>query len=154
MVAMKIPMLDELGKKNAITNYNKLPENLPSTMPTKVLIWDETLREGEQTPTVTLMLEERIEIAKLMDEIGVAVIVAGYPAISKKEKESVKAIAAEGFKNASLAAPARILEEDINACLEADVEEIPIFTAVNDLNLKYRLKTNKAEIAKKVSNCV
>jgi len=147
-------MLEELEKQKLITNYNMLQENLPSTLPKKVFIWDETLREGEQTPAVSLTQEEKIEIAKMMDEIGVAIIVAGYPAVSEKEKKSIKQIAAEDLKNASLAAPARILKEDINACLEADVEEIPIFTSFNDLNLKYRLKTTKPEIIKRVGESI
>lgn len=146
---MKIQMLEDLERKKEIANYNSLAETLPATLPKKVSIWDETLREGEQTPTVTLTLEEKIEIAKLMDEIGVAVIVAGYPAVSEHEKKTVKKMAAEDFKKASLATPARLRREDIDSCLDADAEEIPLFTAFNDLNLKYRLKTTKEAIAKK-----
>ncbi|MEJ2278628.1 MAG: hypothetical protein P8Y70_12895 [Candidatus Lokiarchaeota archaeon] len=52
-------------------------------LPKKVCIWDETLRDGEQSPTVYLTLDEKIHLAKMMDEIGVKIIAVGFPAVSR-----------------------------------------------------------------------
>jgi|GEM_PF-5238545 len=58
----------------------------------QVFIWDETLRDGEQTPGVSLSIEQKVEIAKALDELKVDVISAGFPAVSKDEFEAVKRI--------------------------------------------------------------
>jgi 2-isopropylmalate synthase len=147
-------MLEKLEAEGLIVNYNKMSQNLPATLPGRVLIWDETLRDGEQTPAVSLSLEEKIEITKLMDEMGIAIIDVGFPAVSKTEKNTVKAIASEGFKQASIAAPARALRADIDACIEAGVDEIPIFVAFSDLHLKYKLRMTKEEVIERVTDCV
>lgn len=147
-------MLNKLEAEGLVVNFNKFPETFPPTLPKKGLIWDETLRDGEQTPAVFLMADEKIEIAKLLDEIGVAIMDVGFPAISELEKRVVKRIASEGFTRASVAAPARALRSDIDACLEADVDEIPIFVAFSELHLKYKLKMTKQQVIEKVVDCI
>jgi 2-isopropylmalate synthase len=147
-------MLEKLEAEGLIVNYNRLPQTLPETLPDKVLIWDETLRDGEQTPAVSLSLDEKIEITKLMDEIGIAIIDVGFPAVSETEKRIVKTIASEDFKQASIAAPARALRADIDACIEAGVDEIPIFVAFSDLHLKHKLRMTKEEVIERVVDCV
>lgn len=147
-------MLEKLEAEGLIINYNKLPQTYPPTLPSKVLIWDETLRDGEQTPAVSLTVNEKLEIVKLMDEMGIAIIDVGFPAVSETEKRTVKRIASEGFKQASIAAPARATRADIDECLEADVDEIPIFVAFSDLHLKYKLRMTKDEVIEKVSDCI
>ena len=99
-------LLDDLESDGLIVNFNKLSQTKSKHLPKEVLIWDETLRDGEQTPGTSLLVEEKIELAKLMDEMGVAIINVGFPAVSKDEEEVVRRIAAEGFSNASLCAPA------------------------------------------------
>ncbi len=136
-------MLDELETQGLITNYNKLPETLPDTVPNKVLIWDETLRDGEQTPAVSLTVDEKIEITKLMDEMGIAIIDVGFPAVSETEKKTVKKVASEGFKQASIAAPARALRSDIDVSIEAGADEIPIFVAFSNLLLNLDIRIAK-----------
>jgi len=147
-------MLERLEAEGLIVNYNKFPQTFPSTLPSKVLIWDETLRDGEQTPAVSLTVDEKIEIAKLMDETGVAIIDVGFPAVSGMEKKTVKRIAAESFKQASIAAPARALRADVDVCIETGVDEIPIFVAFSDLHLKYKLKMTKERVIERVVDCI
>jgi len=147
-------MLNKLEAEGLIVNFNKFSETFPPTLPKEVLIWDETLRDGEQTPAVFLMADEKIEIAKLLDEIGVAIMGVGFPAISESEKRVVKKIASEGFTRASVVAPARALRSDIDACLEADVDEISIFVAFSELHLKYKLKMTKEQVIERVVNCI
>nr|MDO8098205.1 2-isopropylmalate synthase [Candidatus Njordarchaeota archaeon] len=143
--------LKQWHDRGVLTNYNLLPETIPPTMPSRVHIWDETLRDGEQTPGVSLGIDEKIQLAKLMDEIGVDVIVVGYPAVSKHEVEVVKAICREKFSRASIGAPARALKKDIDACIECGVDEVPIFLATSDLRIKYdyRFKGGRDEIVRR-----
>ena len=128
-----------------LVNYNLLPDIRSPRLPKRVYIWDETLRDGEQTPGVCLTPEEKLEIAKLMDEIGVSIIAVGYPAVSETEKEAVKLVAREGLSKAKVAAPARPIKKDIDLVVECEADEVPIFLATSDLHLKYRLKMSREE---------
>jgi isopropylmalate/homocitrate/citramalate synthase len=139
----------KLESQGLIANFNRLRRNLPSKIPEKVLVWDETLREGVQTPTVFLTYVEKVKLAKTLDEIGVTIINVGFPALSEEDKGSVKRIANEGFQHASIAASARIVKSDIDACIECGVSEIPIFAPFNGLNLRYRMKMTKEQVLAK-----
>ena len=136
-----------------LEDFNLYKENIPSTMPKKVHIWDETLRDGQQTPGVNLNIDQTIDIAKLLDEIGVSVIAAGYPAVSKSEKKTVKKIAADGFK-AKIAAPARAVIDDIDHSLDCNVDEIPIFFPISDLALKKVIKKTFDEALDEITNAI
>jgi isopropylmalate/homocitrate/citramalate synthase len=127
---------DSHQRTDLLFNYNAIDSHRPPNLSSKIYIWDETLRDGEQTPGVSLNTAEKLDIIKLLDEIGVNVIAAGYPAVAKDEKETVKILAKENLKNAKLAAPARAVKLDIDACLECDIPEIPIFYPVSDLALE------------------
>jgi isopropylmalate/homocitrate/citramalate synthase len=125
-----------------------LRKNLPPRLPDRVFIWDETLREGVETPTVFLTYVEKVKLAKLLDEAGVSIITVGFPALSEEEKNTVRRIANERFQQASIAASARATKSDVDACLDCGVKEIVIFTPFNGLNLQYRLKMSKEHILK------
>lgn len=105
-----------------------------------VKLWDESLRDGEQSPGVFLNVTEKIHLAKLLDEIGVGVIAAGYPAVSKNELSMVRAISREKFTNASIAAVSRTIKSDIDAVLETECEDIIFFVPLSDLFLNLVLK--------------
>jgi 2-isopropylmalate synthase len=147
-------LLDELETDGLIVNLNKLPETKSKHLPKEVLIWDETLRDGEQTPGTSLLVDEKIEIAKIMDEMGIAIINVGFPAVSKDEEEVVRRIAAEGFKQAKLCAPARAIKSDIDIAIQSGAEEVPIFIAFSNLHLKYKLKKTPEQALDIVTDCV
>lgn len=147
-------MFKKLESQGLIKNYNRSRKNLPSKLPKRVFIWDETLREGEQALTVFLTYVEKVKLAKMMDEMGIAIITVGFPAVSKEEKRTVRRISNEEFRQASIAAPARIIRRDVDACLECGIKEIPIFTQFNELNLKYRLKMTKEQVLEKTVDCI
>jgi len=151
---MRKTIFKKLEAQGLIANYNHLRKNLPPKLPDRVFIWDETLREGVQSPAVFLTYVEKVKLAKMMDETGVSIITVGYPALSEEERSTVKKIANEGFQQASLAASARILKSDIDICLECGIREIPIFTAFNGLNLQHRLKMTKEDVLKRTVECV
>ncbi len=128
-----------------LVDYNKIALQ-GKDIPSKVSIWDETLRDGEQTPTVYLTLDEKIQLAKLMDEIGVKIIAVGFPAVSASEKHIVKTIVNEDFKRASIVGIARPKIEDIDHCIDADLKEIVIFMPVSPIFLKTLKQTKKQQL--------
>ena len=146
--------METLEKAGLAVNYNKVPGTKPKTLPKKVHIWDETLRDGEQTPGVALTIDEKIEIAKMLDEVGTAIVAVGFPAVSDAEKKSVKAIADEGLSKATVAAPARAVIQDIEACIETGVDEVPIFIATSDFRLKYQLRMTREEMLERLTECI
>lgn len=151
---MRKTIFRKLEAQGLIANYNHLRKNLPPKLPERVFIWDETLREGVQTPAVFLTYVEKVKLAKMMDEMGVSIITVGFPALSEEEKNTVRKIANEGFQQASLAASARIVKSDIDACLECGITEIPIYTPFNELNLQYRLKMTKGQVLERTVECI
>lgn len=107
-------------------------------------VCDVTLRDGEQTPGVTFTKEDKIDIARMLDEIGVEVIEAGFPVVSQGEKESIKAIAGLGLKS-KVCCLSRAIKTDIDAVLECDADVVGIFIGTSDLHLKYKHKKTQEE---------
>lgn len=105
----------KLEAQGLIANYNRLRKNLPPKLPDRVFVWDKTLREGVQTPTVFLTYVEKVKLAKMLDEIGVSIVTVGFPALSDEERNNVRRIANEGFQHASIAASAHF--EKRSRCL-------------------------------------
>ena len=89
----------------------------------KIYIFDTTLRDGEQTPGVALTVDEKIQIAQKLNNLGVDKIEVGFPASSKGEIESAKKIRARDL-DSTLVGLARSLKSDIDAVLDADLEYI------------------------------
>jgi isopropylmalate/homocitrate/citramalate synthase len=98
-------------------------------LPQRVLIHDATLRDGEQTPGVVFRKEDKVEIAKMLDEVGVDRIEAGMPAVSREDFEAVEAIAGMGLQ-AKIFSFVRALPADIDKSVDCGVQgvilEIPI----------------------------
>ncbi len=119
-----------------------------------VKILDTTLREGEQTPGVHFKLEQKVEIAELLDKFGVDYIEAGMPIISEHDKRCVKAIASLGLK-AEILGHAKAKKEDIDAVVETGCQWVGIFCGINDLSLKYKLDgKNKQEVYKMIEESI
>ena len=151
---MKKTIFRKLRNQKLIENYNRFRKTLPSKLPKGVFIWDETLIEGENTPTVFLTYSERVRLAKSMDELGVSIINIGFPGFSEEEKDATRRLSNETFTQARLAASARIKKADIDACLNSHIREIALSTPFNNLNLKYILKTTQEQIIKQTTDCV
>ena len=136
--------------KDDILVHNFVREaGLKYNFPKKVLIWEETLRDGEQTPGVYFTPDEKLELAKRFDDLGVHIADCGIPAVSEKEKQAVKMIANEGLRNMSVLGACRTLKSDIDACIECDVDEISPFIAASPVHLKYKLKMTEDEVVAK-----
>jgi homocitrate synthase NifV len=118
-----------------------------------VNINDTTLRDGEQTPGVVFSHEEKLDIARLLDEIGVEQIEAGTPAMSPEEVKAVKAIAKEGL-NASIMGWSRAVKGDVDAVLSTECDAIAISIATSDIHLQYKLKMTREEVLDKAIGMV
>jgi isopropylmalate/homocitrate/citramalate synthase len=145
---MRKTIFKKLEAKGLIANYNRLRKNLPSKLPKRVYIWDETFREALKAPTVFLTYVEQVKLAKLMDDTGISIINVGFPALSESEKHNVKRIVNETFKNVMLTASAQPSKESVDACLECGIKEITIEAPFNELNLRYKLKMTKQQALK------
>jgi len=88
--------------------------------PQEVIFHDVTLRDGEQTPGVVFRRDEKVEIARKLDEVGVQRIEAGMPVVSQEDFEAVRDISHLGLK-ARIIAFSRMLRDDVDAALRADV---------------------------------
>ncbi len=140
----RLTPVDEDGRP-LVRNY-VFDQAAEMSLPQKVTFWDETLRDGEQTPGLFFTVEEKVEIAKMLDDLGVGIMDVGIPVVSKKEFEACKAIANEGTANAVILAASRAKKEDIDACVDAGAQETSIFIACSDLHLKYKLRMTREQV--------
>lgn len=121
--------------------------------PKKIVWWDETLRDGEQTPGVYYTHGEKLELARLISAAGVDVMNVGIPAISANELKAVKAIANEGL-DAKVLAAARTIRSDIDAVIQTDAPEIAAFIAASEVHLKHKLNLTHAQAIEKAVDSV
>jgi isopropylmalate/citramalate/homocitrate synthase-like protein len=122
-------------------------------LPDEVIIYDTTLRDGEQTPGVSFTPEQKLEIARLLDELGVQQIEAGFPVVSEGEREAVRRIAREGL-DADVLCLARTLQGDVDAAVECEVDGVITFIATSDLHLRHKLKMSREEVLERVADTV
>ena len=118
-----------------------------------VRIFDTTLRDGEQTPGVSLTAEEKIKIARQLDKLGVNAVEAGFPIASKGERESVAAVAAAGL-SCEVVGLARASRADVDAALDSQVGCVHVFLATSDMHLKYKLKLTREEVLRRITDSV
>jgi 2-isopropylmalate synthase len=115
-------------------------------MPDKVLIFDTTLRDGEQSPGVAFNINDKIEIATQLQKLGVDIIEAGFPASSPGDFEAVKAVAAE-VRQARIAGLARAVKSDVDRCYEAVKDaaapRIHVFLSTSDIHLMHQLAKDR-----------
>ncbi len=132
-----------IGDEDLVRNY-LIEKDLASRFPRKILFWDETMRDGEQTPGVAFTPEEKLRIATLLDDIGVPIMDVGIPVVSKEEARGVTLVANAGL-DASIMAAARAVRRDVEACIDCGVDEVGLFIACSDLHLKYKLGMSREE---------
>lgn len=124
-----------------------------ASLPEQVYIFDTTLRDGEQMPGVALTTEGKKTVAEQLAKLGVDVIEAGMPVVSKGEKEAIKDIAGMGL-GSEICALARTSREDIDAALDCDVDRVHVFIATSELHMKYKLKLTPDEVLNKAVEAV
>ncbi|MCD1294190.1 2-isopropylmalate synthase [Methanocella sp. CWC-04] len=110
-----------------------------------VRFFDTTLRDGEQTPGVSLEPEEKVWIAKNLDSLGVDVIEAGSAITSEGERKGIKAVVKEGLK-AEICSFARCLKTDVDYALECEVDSVHLVVSVSDLHINEKLKKDRETV--------
>ena len=115
----------------------------------KVLIFDTTLRDGEQSAGIGLTTQEKLEIAKQLDRLGVDIIEAGFAASSPGDFEAVQTIVRE-VRRPVIASLARCIPNDIDRAWEAvrDAEHprIHVFISSSDIQILHQLRSNPEEV--------
>ena len=113
-----------------------------------VIIFDTTLRDGEQAPGNTMTPEEKLQLARQLDALGVDVIEAGFPAASEGDYRGVQGIATE-VRRPVLAALARCTERDVDLAGEAlrpaARGRIHVFISTSDIHLTHKLKIGRED---------
>lgn len=137
-------MKQRRGQKWGIVLSNGFPE--------EIRILDTTLRDGEQTPGVSLTPADKLRIARSLDELGVDVIEAGFAASSNGEREAIKLIAKEGLR-AEVCSFARGVKEDIDVVLETDASGVHLDVPTSDLHLQYKLRKSREEVLRLTKDC-
>src|SRR5208337_3986974 len=110
-----------------------------------IRIFDTTLRDGEQTPGVSLTADDKIEIAGQLSKLGVDVIEAGFPSSSEGEKKVVKEIAKAGLEP-EICALSRATKGDIDAAIDCDVDLIHVFIPTSPVQMKYAVNLTPEQV--------
>jgi len=126
-------------------------------MTDRVIIFDTTLRDGEQSPGASMNAAEKLRLASQLEKLGVDVIEAGFPAASPGDFEAVQQIAAK-IRQPQITALARATKEDIDrawqSIKEAAHPRIHTFLATSDIHLKHKLKMTREEVVKAAAEAV
>ncbi len=122
-----------------------------------IRIFDTTLRDGEQSPGATMTLDEKIQVAELLDDMGVDIIEAGFPIASNGDFEAVSNIAARS-QNSIIAGLARAIPEDIDRAGEAVKKakrgRIHTFVSTSPIHLEHQMKKNEEEVLEIIQKTV
>jgi 2-isopropylmalate synthase len=126
---------------------------MTSTTPSekdRVFIFDTTLRDGEQCPGATMTFEEKLEIAEMLDDMGVDIIEAGFPISSEGDFEAVHEIAKRS-KNSVIAGLGRVNPKDIDRCAEAvkpagDRARVHMVIATSPLHMRVKLNMTPEQV--------
>jgi 2-isopropylmalate synthase len=119
----------------------------------KILLLDTTLREGEQTPGVSFAVEQKLRIARALDEIGVDMIEVGHPNVSPDINQFIKEVVREDLR-AEIVAHCRARDEDIEKSLSYGVDRVAIFLGTSKSHLKSKLKKGEDEASNLVYQAI
>ena len=123
----------------------------------RIIIFDTTMRDGEQSPGASMSLEEKLQISRVFDELGVDIIEAGFPIASPGDFESVTEIS-KTLKKSIPAGLARATKKDIDACYEslkyAKRFRIHTFISTSPLHMKHKLNKSPEEVLNAIKESV
>ena len=123
----------------------------------RIIIFDTTMRDGEQSPGASMSLEEKIQISRVFDELGVDVIEAGFPIASPGDFEAVTEIS-KILKNSTPCGLARATKKDIDACKESLSHSknfrIHTFISTSALHMKHKLNKSSEEVLDAIKESV
>ena len=135
--------VSELNNKAEVLGESHFPKTFK--------FYDTTLRDGEQTIGISWNKEEKLEIAKMLDELGVDRIEAGMPVVSKEDKDAVELIVKEDLK-AEIWGFCRAVRGDIDACIDVGVKHIICEIATSQLKMQANKFTPEVILGKVLEN--
>jgi 2-isopropylmalate synthase len=123
----------------------------------RVIIFDTTLRDGEQSPGASMTLEEKLQVAEILDDMGVDIIEAGFPIASNGDFEAVSEIA-KRTKRSVIAGLARAIHADIDrageAVRHAERGRIHTFVSTSPIHLEHQMKKTEAQVLDIITDTV
>lgn len=129
-------LLKKLKREGILPSpYNFANFNAPSL--DEYIVHDSTLREGEQTPGVIFSIEDKLKIAKKLDEVGIQQIEAGFPVASEKQRKCIKSLVDMNL-DAQLSAFARAKKEDIDSVADVGADGIVLSLSISPYHRKYK----------------
>src|SRR6516225_11063782 len=131
-------------------NLNEIA--MPARKQTRVGLYDTTLRDGEQSVGVIFDPEQKLEVARLLDEMGVDRIEAGFPRVSEDDRRAIELIAAAGLK-AEIWGFSRALIDDLKAVAELGLRSTVIEAPISDFKLK-AFGMSREEVLKRIREAV
>ena len=111
------------------------------------------MRDGEQTPGISLTPEKKLEIARQLDKLGVNIIEAGFAAASEGEMEAIRLISRENLK-AEICSFARGVQNDIDAAVKSGADSVFLVIPSSDLHIQHKLRKSRNEILEMVAKSV
>lgn len=118
-----------------------------------IKFWDQTLRDGEQSPGVFFTPNEKLRLAVELEKTGIFRAEVGFPVISRQELRAVKNIVDQGLKM-KIVCPARCRREDIDAVTETGASEIAVFISTSPVLMKYSLRLTPIQVVQRLVQSV
>jgi 2-isopropylmalate synthase len=122
--------------------------NCEGKMEDRLIIFDTTLRDGEQAPGFSMTIDEKLRMARQLEKLNVDILEAGFPIASEGDFEAVRRVSAE-IRTPVIAGLARCVKKDIDRCAKAlegaNRARIHVFLATSDIHLKYKLNKTREE---------
>ncbi|HZY93260.1 MAG TPA: homoaconitate hydratase [Candidatus Bathyarchaeia archaeon] len=115
--------------------------------------WDQTLRDGEQSPGVFFTPSEKVRLAEELDKVGVKRAEVGFPIVSQDESIAVRKILDQGLKM-KVVCPARCATGDIDAVAETGAKEVAVFIGTSPQLMKYSLRLTPAQVISRLVDSV
>ena len=129
----------------------------PAITAQRIRIFDTTLRDGEQSPGATMSLDEKLEVATALADLGVDVIEAGFPIASPGDLDAVRQIA-QTVRGATIAALARCVKADIDAATEAlrpaADPMLHVFFSTSDIHLQHQVRLSREQALERIDQMV
>lgn len=141
------------GPNHWVSHYNYMENGASAAWPKEIVAHDSTLRDGEQAPTVSFSTEQKIDLARQLDEAGIQYIEAGFPPVSEADTRSVAKIASMGLK-ARITCLARAMEKDIDLAVDCGVWGAILEVPIGYPRLMYQFEWSEEEVLKRTFHAI